>query len=66
MSIPEALHIWPRGDFMMIGLPNPDKTFTCTLFAPFYSGKDEMTGAVVPGMLDQETPEQIERYFKTC
>uniref|UniRef100_A0A7S3FYI7 Kynurenine 3-monooxygenase n=1 Tax=Palpitomonas bilix TaxID=652834 RepID=A0A7S3FYI7_9EUKA len=32
---PNALHIWPRHDFMMIALPNPDKTFTCTLFAPF-------------------------------
>jgi len=30
----EALHIWPRHDFMMIALPNPDATFTCTLFAP--------------------------------
>ena len=30
-----ALHIWPRGDFMMIGLPNPDKTFTITLFMPW-------------------------------
>lgn len=30
-----ALHIWPRHEFMMIALPNPDKTFTCTLFAPF-------------------------------
>ena len=29
-----ALHIWPRHDFMMIALPNPDGTFTCTLFAP--------------------------------
>jgi kynurenine 3-monooxygenase len=29
---PNALHIWPRGNFMMIALPNPDKTFTCTLF----------------------------------
>ncbi|MFU8830864.1 MAG: FAD-dependent oxidoreductase [Wenzhouxiangella sp.] len=29
---PEALHIWPRGGFMMIALPNPDKSFTCTLF----------------------------------
>ncbi len=29
-----ALHIWPRHDFMMIALPNPDATFTCTLFAP--------------------------------
>ncbi len=27
-----ALHIWPRGAFMMIALPNPDGTFTCTLF----------------------------------
>ena len=32
---PEALHIWPRGHFMLMALPNPDKTFTCTLFAPF-------------------------------
>lgn len=32
---PNALHIWPRGSFMMIALPNPDKTFTCTLFMPF-------------------------------
>ena len=30
----EALHIWPRGDFMMIGLPNNDGSFTMTLFAP--------------------------------
>lgn len=28
----EALHIWPRGGFMLIALPNPDATFTCTLF----------------------------------
>lgn len=32
---PEALHIWPRESFMLIALPNPDKTFTCTLFLPF-------------------------------
>ena len=32
---PNALHIWPRESFMMIALPNPDKTFTCTLFFPF-------------------------------
>ncbi len=31
---PEALHIWPRGDFMLIALPNPDATFTATLFLP--------------------------------
>lgn len=30
-----ALHIWPRRDYMLIALPNLDKTFTCTLFFPF-------------------------------
>lgn len=30
-----ALHIWPRGSYMMIALPNPDGSFTCTLFFPF-------------------------------
>lgn len=29
-----ALHIWPRGRFMMIALANNDNSFTCTLFMP--------------------------------
>ncbi len=29
-----ALHIWPRGSYMLIALPNPDASFTCTLFFP--------------------------------
>lgn len=32
---PNALHIWPRESFMMIALPNPDMTFTGTLFLSF-------------------------------
>jgi len=32
---PEALHIWPREQFMLIALPNLDRSFTCTLFLPF-------------------------------
>lgn len=32
---PNYLHIWPRGKFMMIALPNQDKTWTVTLFMPF-------------------------------
>lgn len=32
---PNALHIWPRGNFMLIALPNADGSFTCTLFLPF-------------------------------
>lgn len=34
-----ALHIWPRGSFMMIALPNLDGDFTCTLFLPFTGEK---------------------------
>ena len=30
-----ALHIWPRGRFMLIALPNQDGSFTVTLFLPF-------------------------------
>ncbi len=30
-----ALHIWPRKDYMLIALPNIDGSFTCTLFFPF-------------------------------
>jgi kynurenine 3-monooxygenase len=30
-----ALHIWPRGTFMLIALPNFDGSFTCTLFLPW-------------------------------
>jgi kynurenine 3-monooxygenase len=30
----EALHIWPRASYMLIGLPNPDGSFTMTLFFP--------------------------------
>jgi kynurenine 3-monooxygenase len=29
-----ALHIWPRGGYMLIALPNMDGSFTCTLFFP--------------------------------
>jgi kynurenine 3-monooxygenase len=31
---PNALHVWPRGEFMLIALPNLDGSFTATLFLP--------------------------------
>lgn len=52
----ETLHIWPRGEFMMIALPNPDATFTCTLFYP-WEGKESFDAI--------KTDEDIERLFKT-
>lgn len=35
-----ALHIWPRHNFMLIALPNAGGSFTCTLFLPFEGGED--------------------------
>jgi kynurenine 3-monooxygenase len=35
-----ALHIWPRGRFMLIALANEDGSFTCTLFMPHEGGEN--------------------------
>ena len=42
---PHALHIWPRGQFMLIALPNADRSFTVTLFLPLKGEKsfDKLT-----------------------
>lgn len=50
-----ALHIWPRGGFMMIGLPNLDGSFTMTLFTDF-EGEH--------GFNAIKTEEDVESYFK--
>ncbi|HEY9713602.1 MAG TPA: NAD(P)/FAD-dependent oxidoreductase [Chroococcales cyanobacterium] len=42
-----ALHIWPRGTFMLIALPNFDGSFTCTLFLPF-KGKLGFESLITP------------------
>uniref|UniRef100_A0A3B4ZAX0 Kynurenine 3-monooxygenase n=1 Tax=Stegastes partitus TaxID=144197 RepID=A0A3B4ZAX0_9TELE len=52
---PNYLHIWPRNTFMMIALPNMDKTFTCTLFMPFEEFEKITTG--------DEVIEFFQRYF---
>ncbi|XP_042899409.1 kynurenine 3-monooxygenase [Parasteatoda tepidariorum] len=47
------LHIWPRHTFMMIALPNQDKTYTVTLFMPF-----EIFESI-------KTPDNLIQFFKT-
>jgi kynurenine 3-monooxygenase len=42
-----ALHIWPRGNHMLIALPNIDGTFGCILFLPF-EGPDSFDGLTTP------------------
>ena len=51
----DALHIWPRGQYMMIALPNLDGSFTCTLFFP-YEGNG-------PSFASLQTPAQVEHFF---
>lgn len=57
-----ALHIWPRGSFMMIALPNPDGNFTCTLFLPFEGEKSFAslnTREAVKAFFDEEFPTAV-------
>ncbi|MBC6608402.1 FAD-dependent monooxygenase [Hymenobacter sp. BT188] len=50
-----ALHIWPRGQYMMIALPNLDGSFNCTLFFP-YEGQESFTAL--------ETASQVQEFFE--
>jgi kynurenine 3-monooxygenase len=49
-----ALHIWPRGSFMMIALPNPAGDFTCTLFVPYEKFDSIKTDADIKQFFDEE------------
>lgn len=68
-----ALHIWPRGQFMVIALPNTDGSFTCTLFFPFEGSpsfdtvktKEDVTAffsEYFPDIIER-MPELLEDYF---
>lgn len=49
-----ALHIWPRGNYMMIALPNMDGSFNCTLFFPFEGD---------PSFKTLDTKEKVKSFF---
>ena len=52
---PNALHIWPRREFMLIALANPGGDFTATLFAP-NTGEGSFASL--------SDPEAVSRFFK--
>ncbi|EOB03306.1 Kynurenine 3-monooxygenase, partial [Anas platyrhynchos] len=56
---PNYLHIWPRNTFMMIALPNMDKSFTCTLFMPFEEFEKLTTGEQVLDFFQTYFPDSI-------
>jgi kynurenine 3-monooxygenase len=58
----DALHIWPREQFMMIALPNVDGSYTCTCFWPF-DGRDSFaaltTAAEVRAYFERVFPDAV-------
>ena len=70
----EALHIWPRSEYMLIALPNLDATFTCTLFLatdgnPGFSSLDRPDD--VRALFEEQfadfvaaTPDYVEQFFE--
>jgi len=67
MIEPHALHIWPRGRYMCIALPNDERTFTVTLFLPNHGepGSDEpsfasvRSGAEVRALFERDFPDAL-------
>ena len=59
-----ALHIWPRGDFMIIALPNLDGSFTVTLFLSYemgdYNFNNLTTPEIVTEFFNKEFPDALE------
>ena len=59
-----ALHIWPRGDFMIIALPNLNGSFTVTLFLSYQSGSYNFnnltTHEIVTEFFEKEFPDALE------
>jgi kynurenine 3-monooxygenase len=51
-----ALHIWPRGNFMLIALPNVDGSFACILFLPF-EGADSLA--------QLSSPSSVRKFFES-
>jgi kynurenine 3-monooxygenase len=54
-----ALHIWPRGSFMMIALPNPAGDFTCTLFLPYELFEQVKTDEDIKSFFEKEFPDAM-------
>ncbi|WP_420572246.1 FAD-dependent oxidoreductase [Kordia sp.] len=52
-----ALHIWPRGDYMIIALPNLDGSFTVTLFLSYDEGEYNFNNLT--------TAERVQEFFET-
>jgi len=57
---PNALHIWPRGQFMLIALANPEGDFTITFFAPKSTFEQLTTFSEITTFFDQQFPDFVD------
>jgi kynurenine 3-monooxygenase len=57
-----SLHIWARGAFMLIALPNFDGSFTCTLFLPLAGGEGYQTNPSFESL--KQAPQNVGLFFK--
>lgn len=74
MAEREAVHLWPRGGYMLLGLPNPDGTFVCALHLPLdgplsfdaIRSKEELLAFLRANFPDavERTPGIAEQFFK--
>jgi kynurenine 3-monooxygenase len=59
---PNALHIWPRGGFMMMAMANPEGSFTVTLYLPM-EGPNGFAGLATPeavtAFFEREFPDAV-------
>ncbi|CAG9857809.1 unnamed protein product [Phyllotreta striolata] len=58
--IPNHLHIWPRGKFMMIALPNSDSSWTVTIFMPFDIFENLTTGNEISRFFRETFPDSVD------
>ncbi len=59
-----ALHIWPRGNYMLIALPNLDGSFTCTLFFPFEARPDDPVGRGDASFASLDSAAKVKSFFQ--
>ena len=57
---PNGLHIWPRGEFMLIALANPQGDFTVTLFAPTETFTSLTTSDEIQAFFESQFPDFAE------
>uniref|UniRef100_A0A1X7TVF7 FAD-binding domain-containing protein n=1 Tax=Amphimedon queenslandica TaxID=400682 RepID=A0A1X7TVF7_AMPQE len=61
---PDRLHLWPRQEFTMVALPNPDKSFTLALFMPFDKFETIASEEKLLPFFEEHFPDSIDKIGK--